>query len=61
MIFHNDPNAIRYSHNIFYKTMLLEKCNKIIFVSQWVKKNFLIILIYHTKIIQKLFITLLNH
>ena len=40
MIFHNDPNTIRYSHNIFYKTMLLEKCNKIIFVSQWVKKKF---------------------
>ena len=40
LIFHNDPNTIRYSHNSFYKRKLLEKCNKIIFVSQWVKKKY---------------------
>ena len=42
LIFHNDPNTIRYSHNNYYKTKLLEKCNKIIFVSKWIKKKFFI-------------------
>ena len=34
LILHNDPNTIRYSHNNFYKTKLLEKCNKIIFLNK---------------------------
>ena len=40
LIFHNDPNKIRFSDNFFYKTKLLDNCKKIIFVSEWVKKKF---------------------
>ena len=40
LIFHNDPNTIRYSNKPDYKKFLLENCNKIIFVSNWVKKRF---------------------
>ena len=39
-IFHNDPNSIRYSKTKKDKLFLIEKCNKIIFVSNWVKKRF---------------------
>ena len=39
-IFHNDPNTIRYSKNINDKLFLLENCNKIIFVSNWLKQRF---------------------
>ena len=39
-IFHNDPNSIRHSKTINEKLFLLENCNKIIFVSNWVKKKF---------------------
>lgn len=42
LIFHNDPNTIRYSNNIKYKNYLLNNCNKIIFVSNWVKKRFFV-------------------
>ena len=40
LIFHNDPNTIRYSNSISYKNFLLDNCNKIIFVSNWVKYRF---------------------
>ncbi len=40
LIFHNDPNTIRYSNKPDYKKFLLENCNKVIFVSNWVKKRF---------------------
>ena len=40
LIFHNDPNTIRYSNKVEYKNFLLTNCNKIIFVSSWVKKKF---------------------
>ena len=40
LIFHNDPNKIRFSDSFFYKTKLLDNCKKIIFVSEWVKKKF---------------------
>lgn len=40
LIFHNDPNTIRYSNTVSYKNFLLENCNKVIFVSKWVKKKF---------------------
>ena len=40
LIFHNDPNTIRYSDSNKYKDLLVEKCNKIIFVSKWVKSQF---------------------
>tara|TARA_B100000575_G_scaffold293434_1_gene304803 strand:+ start:446 stop:2548 length:2103 start_codon:yes stop_codon:yes gene_type:complete len=40
LIFHNDPNKIRSSVNIENKKILLEKCNRIQFVSKWVKKKF---------------------
>ena len=40
LIFHNDPNTIRDSNSPNHKNFLLEKCNKIIFVSKWVKKRF---------------------
>ena len=39
LIFHNDPNTIRDSNSPNHKNFLLEKCNKIIFVSKWVKKS----------------------
>ncbi len=40
LIFHNDPNKIRFSNNRKYKEILVNKCNKIIFVSKWVKSQF---------------------
>ena len=40
LIFHNDPNNIRFSDTNYYKNKLLENCKKIIFVSKWVKKKF---------------------
>ena len=40
LIFHNDPNTIRFSNRSDYKKFLLENCNKVIFVSNWVKKRF---------------------
>ena len=40
LIFHNDPNTIRDSNSPNHKNFLLDKCNKIIFVSKWVKKRF---------------------
>ena len=40
LIFHNDPNTIRYSNKSDYKKFLLSNCNKVIFVSNWVKKRF---------------------
>jgi len=40
LIFHNDPNTIRYSNNPENKKFLLSNCNKIIFVSKWVKQRF---------------------
>ena len=40
LIFHNDPNKIRFSDSFFYKTKLLDNCKKIIFVSEWIKKKF---------------------
>ena len=40
LIFHNDPNTIRYSNNLENKKFLLSNCNKIIFVSKWVKQRF---------------------
>ncbi len=42
LIFHNDPNTIRLSKKIDHKKFLLQKCNKIIFVSNWVKSRFFI-------------------
>ena len=40
LIFHNDPNKIRYSQSNSDKEYLLYNCNQIIFVSNWVKKQF---------------------
>ena len=40
LIFHNDPNTIRYSNKKSYREFLLTHCNRIIFVSKWVKKRF---------------------
>jgi len=40
LIFHNDPNTMRYSNNKYYKKFLLNNCHKIIFVSNWVKNQF---------------------
>ena len=42
LIFHNDPNNLRNSNSIRLKEILLNKCNKIIFVSKWLKKQFFI-------------------
>ena len=40
LIFHNDPNLMRYSNNLEYKKFLLNNCYKIIFVSNWLKIQF---------------------
>ena len=40
LVFHNDPNTTKYSDSIVKKKNLLNKCNKIIFVSKWVKERF---------------------
>ena len=41
LIFHNDPNKLRNSNLNKYKLRFLNNCNKVIFVSRWLKKNFL--------------------
>ena len=40
LIFHNDPNTLRSSNTKSLKLNLLKKCNKIIFVSIWLKNRF---------------------
>ena len=40
LIFHNDPNSLRDSNTIEKKIFLLNNCNKIIFVSEYLKKRF---------------------
>jgi glycosyltransferase involved in cell wall biosynthesis len=40
LIFHNDPNTLRGSNNKTLKLELLKKCNKVIFVSKWLKNRF---------------------
>ena len=40
LIFHNDPNSLRDSNTIKKKIFLLENCNKIIFVSEYLRKQF---------------------
>ena len=57
LIFHNDPNTIRNSNTSDYKKFLLDNCNKIVFVSNWVKKRFFFNLI--NKIIDNLNIILM--
>ena len=40
LIFHNDPTSIRYSNKVKYREFLLNNCNRIIFISHWIKKKF---------------------
>jgi glycosyltransferase involved in cell wall biosynthesis len=40
LVFHNDPNFIRGSNNSKKREYLINNCNKIIFVSKWVKSRF---------------------
>ena len=40
IIFHNDPNTLRGSRTISEKIKILELCDKIVFVSSYVKKRF---------------------
>ena len=40
LVFHNDPNTIRGSKKNIEKKKLLKNCNKIIFVSKWIKNKF---------------------
>ena len=40
LIFHNDPNKLRDSTLTSHKEKFLKNCNKVIFVSKWVKKKF---------------------
>ena len=40
LIFHNDPNQIRKSSGKVNKNYLLDNCNKVIFVSNWIKSEF---------------------
>ena len=49
LIFHNDPNLIRGSNSINKRIFLINNCNKIIFVSKWVKKRFFDQLTYKHK------------
>ena len=49
LIFHNDPNTIRYSNKSDYKKFLLDNCNKIVFVSNWVKNRFFLNLNFEHK------------
>jgi glycosyltransferase involved in cell wall biosynthesis len=40
IIFHNDPNALRGSRSVSEKINILDHCDKIIFVSSYVKERF---------------------
>jgi len=40
IIFHNDPNTLRGSRSVSEKISVLEQCDKIIFVSSYVKERF---------------------
>jgi glycosyltransferase involved in cell wall biosynthesis len=40
LIFHNDPNTLRGSRSVKEKINILQNCDKIIFVSSYVKKRF---------------------
>ena len=40
IVFHNDPNTLRGSRSVSEKINILEHCDKIIFVSSYVKKKF---------------------
>ena len=40
LIFHNDPTSMRYSTKIKHREFILNNCNKVIFISKWVKKKF---------------------
>ena len=40
IVFHNDPNTLRGSRSIKEKIYILQNCNKIIFVSSFVKSRF---------------------
>ena len=40
LIFHNDPNTLRGSRSVKEKIDILQNCDKIIFVSSYVKKRF---------------------
>ena len=40
LIFHNDPNTLRGSRSIKEKINILQNCDKIIFVSSYVKERF---------------------
>ena len=40
IVFHNDPNTLRGSRSVSEKINILEHCDKIVFVSSYVKKRF---------------------
>jgi glycosyltransferase involved in cell wall biosynthesis len=40
LVFHNDPNTLRGSRSVKEKISILQNCDKIIFVSSYVKKRF---------------------
>ena len=40
LVFHNDPNTLRGSRSVKDKINILQNCDKIIFVSSYVKKRF---------------------
>jgi glycosyltransferase involved in cell wall biosynthesis len=40
IIFHNDPNTLRGSRSVSEKIKILENCDKVIFVSSYVKERF---------------------
>ena len=40
LVFHNDPNTLRGSRSVKEKIYILENCDKMIFVSQYVKNRF---------------------
>ncbi len=61
LIFHNDPNTIRYSNKPELKKFLLEKCNKVIFVSNWLKKRFFLNLNFKHKNNTKVIYNFINN
>ncbi len=41
LFFHNDPNNLRYSQKPAQREFIAKKCDKIVFLSNWIKKQFL--------------------
>lgn len=49
LFFHNDPNLLNYSKSYNEKLFLINNCDKIFFVSNWVKEQFFLNLPFKNK------------